>query len=98
MAFNVVCRNACNLVLQWSFRLVVVLWGIAALAAQAYAQPYDPAPSELHVMTWNVEWMFDDELGDNKSDLSREQSAPSETTGKPNAMEWQGYWLNPTPT
>lgn len=28
-------------------------------------------------MTWNVEWMFDDYRGDNRSELAREQSAPS---------------------
>lgn len=43
----------------------------------AWGQPYDSAPPSLQVMTWNVEWMFDDELGDNRSSLAREQSAPS---------------------
>ncbi|MCA9195771.1 MAG: endonuclease/exonuclease/phosphatase family protein, partial [Planctomycetales bacterium] len=28
-------------------------------------------------MTWNVEWMFDDYLGDNRSDLAKQESAPS---------------------
>ncbi|MEZ6135235.1 MAG: endonuclease/exonuclease/phosphatase family protein [Pirellulaceae bacterium] len=41
------------------------------------AQPFDEAPRKLSVMTWNVEWMFDDYTGDNRSDLAREQSAPS---------------------
>lgn len=43
----------------------------------ALAQPYDPAPSQLRVMTWNVEWMFDYYRGDNRSELAREQSATS---------------------
>jgi endonuclease/exonuclease/phosphatase family metal-dependent hydrolase len=37
----------------------------------------DPAPKQLVVMTWNVEWMFDDDTSDNRSQLAREQSAPS---------------------
>lgn len=37
----------------------------------------DPAPATLKVMTWNVEWMYDDNKSDNRSDLAREQSAPS---------------------
>ncbi len=37
----------------------------------------DPAPSQLVVMTWNVEWMFDHDQSDNKSDLSKQQSSPS---------------------
>lgn len=41
------------------------------------AQPYDPAPESLSVMTWNVEWMFDDYLGDNRGKVAREQSAPN---------------------
>ncbi len=57
--------------------LVVFALGIAVHARPVLAQPYDRAPSQLRVMTWNVEWMFDDYLGDNRSELSREQSAPS---------------------
>jgi endonuclease/exonuclease/phosphatase family metal-dependent hydrolase len=45
---------------------------------QLCAQPYDPVPDSLRVMTWNVEWMYDDDLGDNLSKLAREQSAPSQ--------------------
>ncbi len=41
------------------------------------AQPFDEAPSELSVMTWNVEWMYDDYVGANRSKLAKEQSAPS---------------------
>ncbi len=43
-----------------------------------WAQPYDRAPNSLRIMTWNVEWMFDDYLGNNRSQLAREQSAPSQ--------------------
>ncbi len=37
----------------------------------------DEPPASLVVVTWNVEWMFDDYRGDNRSDLSVQQSAPS---------------------
>ncbi len=37
----------------------------------------DSAPEQLVVMTWNVEWMFDHDKSNNKSDLSKQQSSPS---------------------
>ena len=37
----------------------------------------DLAPAKLVVMTWNVEWMFDHDKSDNKSDLAKQQSSPS---------------------
>ena len=37
----------------------------------------DVPPDQLVVATWNVEWMYDDDKSDNRSELSREQSAPS---------------------
>lgn len=33
--------------------------------------------TDLSVMTWNLEWFFDDQTGDNFSDLAKRQSAPS---------------------
>ncbi len=48
----------------------------------ARAQPFDPAPKSLTVMTWNVEWMYDDYTGDNRSKLANEQSAPNAETWK----------------
>lgn len=56
-------------------RLLILLVGLQAGVLNA--QPYDPAPPMLRVMTWNVEWMFDDYLGDNRSELAREQSSPT---------------------
>lgn len=41
------------------------------------AQPYANAPDTLRIMTWNVEWMYDEYKGDNRSKLAKEQSAPS---------------------
>lgn len=57
--------------------VVVVSLSIGGLSGCAWGQPYDDAPHTLRVMTWNVEWMFDDDASDNRSLLSREQSAPS---------------------
>jgi endonuclease/exonuclease/phosphatase family metal-dependent hydrolase len=38
----------------------------------------DPKPKELKVVTWNLEWFFDHDQGDNSSDLSKQLSAPSQ--------------------
>lgn len=59
--------------------LAVSVIGVAFAAATAYA---DPLPKSIRVATWNLEWFYDDEQGDNQSDLSKELSAPS-------AAEWQ---------
>ena len=45
-------------------------------ARSTWAQ--DEPPSQLVVATWNVEWMYDDDRSDNRSDLSKEQSAPTQ--------------------
>ncbi len=58
--------------------LMVCAATLANLPAKScWAQPYDAAPKSLSIMSWNVEWMFDDYLGDNRSKLAREQSALS---------------------
>lgn len=59
-----------------------VLTFVCLLAAEAQAQPFDPAPRTLSIMSWNVEWMYDDYTGDNRSQLAKEQSAP-------NAQVWK---------
>lgn len=60
---------------------LMLVGGLPAACAlsepRALAQALDPAPQQLRVMTWNVEWMFDDYQGDNRSQLAREQSAPT---------------------
>lgn len=43
-------------------------FGSAAIAQQ---------PAEFSVMTWNLEWFFDNQTADNPSELGREKSAPS---------------------
>lgn len=59
-------------------RWVVCAATICLSSALQAAEPgLDPAPRQLVVMTWNVEWMFDHDKSDNKSDLSKQQSAPS---------------------
>ena len=37
----------------------------------------DTAAEKFTVMTWNVEWFFDDDPGDNYSKLAKEKTAPS---------------------
>lgn len=37
----------------------------------------DELPEAIRIATWNVEWFFDDFTADNRSDLAKEQSAPS---------------------
>jgi len=39
----------------------------------------DEKPKLLRIATWNVEWFFDADQGDNVSDLSKTQSAPSQS-------------------
>jgi len=39
--------------------------------------PADRAPESLKIATWNLEWFFDDFKGNNRSDVAKEQSAPS---------------------
>lgn len=53
--------------------------GILGLTSLLTAEEpgFDPAPNKLVVMTWNVEWMFDADKSDNRSDLSKQQSSPS---------------------
>ena len=36
-------------------------------------------PEDLSVMTWNLEWFFDDLPGDNYSELAKEKTAPDRT-------------------
>ena len=60
------------------FGLVVLALALSGPAHSADSHPdADAAPEKLIVMSWNVEWMFDDDKQDNRSDLAREQSAPS---------------------
>ncbi len=53
--------------------------GIFALLANCSCstRANDTPPPRLVVVTWNVEWMFDDYRGDNRSELAIAQSAPS---------------------
>tara|TARA_Y100001960_G_scaffold223034_1_gene233376 strand:- start:1552 stop:2556 length:1005 start_codon:yes stop_codon:yes gene_type:complete len=37
------------------------------------------APSSIRIATWNLEWFYDHDTSDNKTDLSKKLSAPSET-------------------
>ncbi len=37
----------------------------------------DKNAEPLTVMTWNLEWFFDDNAGDNFSELAKEKASPS---------------------
>lgn len=60
-----------------SCALILMAMGYWPFTPAAMGQTADQAPPMLVVVTWNVEWMFDHELGDNRSDLAKQQSAPS---------------------
>lgn len=49
-----------------------LLFGLKSIAIA------DQAPETITIATWNLEWFFDAHLGDNESDLAKEQSAPSQ--------------------
>lgn len=53
--------------------------GLLLLAASAIptARAADPQPERLTIGTWNLEWFFDEQQGDNYSKLARKLSAPS---------------------
>lgn len=64
---------------QWTFRWAVVMIGGLCLSfpsnARAQANGNDDL-REIRVATWNLEWFYDHQKGDNASDLAKEQSAP----------------------
>ncbi len=51
----------------FAFLVLASTWSVRA----------DDPPATIRVATWNVEWFFDDFKPDNRSDLAKEQSAPS---------------------
>jgi endonuclease/exonuclease/phosphatase family metal-dependent hydrolase len=54
------------------------LWFISALCWVAVELPTAAAaePEPLTVMTWNLEWFYDDDSGDNYSKLAQQKAAP----------------------
>lgn len=57
--------------------LSLILGFVLSCLTLLRAEEFDQPPAKLVIATWNVEWMFDDFVGNNRSELSREQSAPS---------------------
>lgn len=47
------------------------------VAQDAGSSDGSETPAGLTVMTWNLEWLYDEHQGDNYSELAKEQSAPS---------------------
>lgn len=66
-----------QLAIQCKSLFATVVTAVTCLAATQLSNAQDVAPEKLVVVTWNVEWMYDDDLSDNRSELSKEQSAPS---------------------
>ncbi|WDQ15671.1 endonuclease/exonuclease/phosphatase family protein [Rhodopirellula sp. P2] len=57
---------------------LISLCPLAVLCFAAMGLPVNSAePTEFSVMTWNLEWFFDNQTADNPSELGREKSAPS---------------------
>jgi endonuclease/exonuclease/phosphatase family metal-dependent hydrolase len=57
--------------------LLATVWPRLVWAQPDTAAAGREANDDFVVATWNLEWFFDDYRGDNFSDLSKEQSAPS---------------------
>lgn len=57
-------------------RLILVCMTAIALFSQAKVRA-DTAPDNLTIATWNLEWFFDDYKGNNRTELAKQQSAPS---------------------
>ncbi|TWT82507.1 Endonuclease/Exonuclease/phosphatase family protein [Planctomycetes bacterium CA13] len=61
------------------FHPIKIFLPICSAFLMASGIPFDPvsvAQDNLTVMTWNLEWFYDEESGDNYSKLAREKSAP----------------------
>ena len=56
---------------QLAVLIAIIVCGVDCVAQSS------PAATDLTVMTWNVEWFFDDSADDNYSDLAIEKTAPS---------------------
>jgi len=59
------------------FFLLMVVFGQSVPVGFGQDWPADRAPEELKIATWNLEWFFDDFKANNRSDVAKEQSAPS---------------------
>ncbi len=69
--------------METNLRILCVTCLVVALLPNCPAQSPDggsgakSAVEPLTVMTWNLEWFYDDEAGDNYSELAKEKTAPS---------------------
>ena len=62
-------------------RLIHFVFIITILTTSEYTDAQQP-PSEIRIATWNLEWFFDHDTSDNKTDLAKKLSAPSEAEWK----------------
>lgn len=77
-----------NPIVQHVLKIVVLLTvfllaGLVVCELMFADESSDP-PSRITVATWNLEWFYDDFRGDNRTDLSKQQSSPSR-----NEWEWK---------
>jgi endonuclease/exonuclease/phosphatase family metal-dependent hydrolase len=56
------------------------MFGASTLVAQEFAA--DSPPAALKIATWNLEWFFDANPGDNRSKIAKEEAAPNEAAWK----------------
>ena len=63
--------------MKLSQRYILTLWILAGWWLSPVLQA-DELPEEITIATWNLEWFYDANQGDNRSPLARAQSAPSE--------------------
>jgi len=64
---------------DFAFRLTATILGLGVITMPAgCAEADQPAETDsgFSIMTWNLEWFYDEITGDNYSRLAREQSAP----------------------
>ncbi len=63
----------------WSW-IAISLITSSTLVAQEF--PADSPPASLKIATWNLEWFFDANPGDNRSKIAKEEAAPNEAAWK----------------
>ena len=63
-----------------SYLLLLVPAVLCSLTSVTFSA--DPAPEKIVIGTWNIEWFYDHDQSDNKTDLAKKLSAPSE-------QDWQ---------
>lgn len=69
-----------NRTMKKTYLLLLVPAVLCSLTSVTFSA--DPAPEKIVIGTWNIEWFYDHDQSDNKTDLAKKLSAPSE-------QDWQ---------